>query len=78
LSRAAEKGDEAVVQLLLKYGAQPDLKDEDGLTPLLRAIEIGSAAVVQPLLIKGAEMDSNYRVVSESNYIWMNKCWIDG
>jgi ankyrin repeat protein len=68
LSRAAEKGDEAVVQLLLKYGAQPGLKDEDGLTLLLRAIEIGSAVIVQPLLIKGAEMDYNCRVVSESNY----------
>jgi ankyrin repeat protein len=66
LSRAAEKGDEAVVQLLLKYGAQPDLKYGDGLTPLLRAIEIGSAAVVQLLLITGAARDYNYRAVSES------------
>jgi ankyrin repeat protein len=66
LSRAAEKGDEAVVQLLLKYGARPDLGDEDGLTPLLRAIEIGSAAVVQLLLITGAARDYNYRAVSES------------
>jgi hypothetical protein len=48
------------------------------LTPLLRAIEIGSATIVQLLLIKGVEMDYNCRVVSESNYIWMNKCWVDG
>jgi ankyrin repeat protein len=68
LSRAAEKGDEAVVQLLLEYGARPDLRDEDGLTPLLRAIEIGSAAVVQLLLITGVKMDYNYRAVSESDY----------
>jgi ankyrin repeat protein len=68
LSRAAEKGNEAVVQLLLKYGAQPDFKDKDGLTPLLRAIEIGSAAVVESLLIKGVEMDYNSRAVSEFNY----------
>jgi ankyrin repeat protein len=65
LSWAAEKGDEAVVQLLLKYGAQPDLKDKAGLTPLMRAIEVGSAAVVQLLLIKGVDVDNNCLVVSD-------------
>jgi len=33
LSRAAEKGDEAVVELLLR-SAQPDFEDADGQTPL--------------------------------------------
>ncbi|KAF3260943.1 hypothetical protein TWF217_004786 [Orbilia oligospora] len=37
LSRAAEKGDEAIVELLLQYGAKPDLKDRAGGTPLSRA-----------------------------------------
>ncbi|KAK6516739.1 hypothetical protein TWF506_006631 [Arthrobotrys conoides] len=37
LSRAAEKGDEAIVELLLKNGARPDLKDKSGGTPLSRA-----------------------------------------
>jgi ankyrin repeat protein len=49
LSRAAEKGDEAVVELLLKNGAQPDLADADGQTPLSRAERAGSAAVLQLL-----------------------------
>jgi ankyrin repeat protein len=49
LSRAAEKGDEAVVELLLKNGAQPDFEDEDGQTPLSLAEHAGSAAVLQLL-----------------------------
>jgi ankyrin repeat protein len=43
LSRAAEKGDEVIVELLLKNGAQPDLEDADGLTPLSRACNFGVA-----------------------------------
>jgi len=49
LSRAAENGNEAVVELLLKNGAQPDLKDAEGYTPLLRARYKGHANVVQLL-----------------------------
>ena len=49
MSRAAEKGHEAVVELLLKNGAQPDLEDEDGQTPLSRAEHAGSASVLQLL-----------------------------
>ena len=49
MSRAAEKGDEAVVELLLKNGAQPDFKDACGRTPLSRAELGGSAAVLQLL-----------------------------
>jgi hypothetical protein len=37
LSRAAEKGDERVVKLLLENGAQPDFEDEEGQTQLSRA-----------------------------------------
>ena len=39
-------GHEAVVELLLKNGAQPDLEDADGQTPLSRA---RSAAVLRLL-----------------------------
>jgi ankyrin repeat protein len=49
LSRAAEKGDEAVVELLLKNGAQPDFEDADGQTPLSRAEHAGSAAILRLL-----------------------------
>jgi ankyrin repeat protein len=73
LSRAAEKGDEAVVQLLLKYGAQPNLKDKAGHTPLLRAMERESAEIVQLPLSKGVEVDCTHMIVSESNYICMDQ-----
>ena len=66
LSRAVEKDDETVAALLLKYGAQPDLKDKDGWKPLSRAVERGSAAIVQLLLAQGVKMDYNYDIVSES------------
>ena len=74
LSRAAEKDDETVAELLLKYGAQPGLEDKDGWKPLSRAVERGSAAIVQLLLAQGVKMDYNYNIVSES----IDPHWIDG
>jgi ankyrin repeat protein len=68
LSRAAEKGDKAVVELLLKNGAQPDLEDEDRCTALSRAIEGGHAVVVQLLLSQGVKVNYQYEVVSKSNH----------
>ncbi|KAN0068732.1 hypothetical protein V8E54_012901 [Elaphomyces granulatus] len=51
LSRAVEKGNEALVQLLLAHGAQPDLEDADDQTPLFRAEHehAGNEAVPQLL-----------------------------
>jgi ankyrin repeat protein len=68
LSRAAEKGDKAVVELLLKNGAQPDLEDEYSCTALSRAIEGGSVAVVQLLLAQGVKVNYQYEVVSKSDH----------
>ena len=45
MSRAAEKGDERIVKLLLETGARPDFED-NGYTPLSRAESAGKAAVV--------------------------------
>ena len=62
MSRAAENGDKAVVELLLKNGAQPDFEDEKGGTSLSRAIEGDKgehAVVVQLLLAEGVKV--NYR-----------------
>ena len=69
MSRAAERGDERVVELLLKNGAQPDFEDKNGQTPLSRAVEGRSVAIVQLLLDQGVKTDYNYTIVSESNRI---------
>jgi ankyrin repeat protein len=49
LSRAAQRGDKAIVELLLQYGAQPDLKDGGGQTPLSRATDADNVMVVELL-----------------------------
>jgi ankyrin repeat protein len=69
LSRAAENGNKAVVELLLKNGAQPDFEDENGCRPLSRAIEREHAVVVQLLLAQGAKVNYRYELVSKSNHI---------
>ena len=76
MSRAAEKGDERIVKLLLENGAQPDFGDEKGQTPLSRAVETGSAPVVQLLLAKEAKMDFKYNSVSEC-YPYINGYLLD-
>jgi ankyrin repeat protein len=68
LSRAAENGDKAIVELLLKNRAQPDLEDEDRCTALSRAIEGGHAVVVQLLLAQGVKVNYQYKVVSKYNH----------
>jgi ankyrin repeat protein len=68
LSRAAEKGDKAIVELLLKNRAQPDLEDEYRWTALSRAIEGGHVIVVQLLLAQGVKVNYQYEVVSKSDH----------
>jgi len=60
LSRAAEKGHEAIIQLLLDTGkVDANSKDNNGWTPLLRTPYSGSMAVVRLLLATGkVEADS--------------------
>ncbi|KAF3082325.1 hypothetical protein TWF706_010908 [Orbilia oligospora] len=47
--------------MLLDNGAQPDLSDEYGNTPLSRAVEEDSAVVVQLLLAKNVKTDYIYK-----------------
>ena len=67
MSRAAENGDKAVVELLLKNGAQPDLGNEKRGTPLSHAIEKGHVGVVELLLAQGAKVNYQYKTVSKFN-----------
>ena len=72
MSRAAEIGDKAVVELLLKNGAQPDLEDEKRCTPLSRAIDGHRGehvVVVQLLLAQRVKVNYRYKLVSKSNHI---------
>jgi ankyrin repeat protein len=55
---AAEKGNEAVVKLLLGNGAAADSQDENSRTPLMYAAKNGNEAVIQLLLDDGAAADS--------------------
>jgi ankyrin repeat protein len=71
LSRAAENGNKEVVELLLKYGAQPDFEDENNCTPLSRAVEGiyaegRNAEVVDLLLAQGVKI--NYRFIAVSKF----------
>jgi ankyrin repeat protein len=58
LSWAAEKGHEAVVQLLLWNGAELESEEYGGQTPLSLAAWTGQEAVVRLLLEKGADVES--------------------
>jgi hypothetical protein len=44
-----------MVNLLVRYGANPNLKDRDGETALMTAVEKGYTAIVRLLLIGGAD-----------------------
>ncbi|KAI0125984.1 hypothetical protein BJ170DRAFT_456668 [Xylariales sp. AK1849] len=58
LSRAAERGNEATVRLLLEKEAQIEARDKYGRTPLSWAAERGNEATVRLLLGKGAQIEA--------------------
>ncbi|KAF3283657.1 hypothetical protein TWF970_000835 [Orbilia oligospora] len=59
--RTSTKGDDKIVELLLKNGAQPDLEDRHGRRPLWFAVEQGSAVMVQHLLAAGVKTKFLYK-----------------
>ncbi|KAH6883536.1 ankyrin repeat-containing domain protein, partial [Thelonectria olida] len=54
---AAANEREAIIQLLLKNGADINMKDEKGRTPISYAAENGREAIAQLLLKNGADID---------------------
>eukprot|EP00903_Cladosiphon_okamuranus_P017407 g16031.t1 len=62
LHLAAMRNQEAMVELLLTNGANPDVHDNgEGLTPLMWAAQLGHAGVVTALLDGGADMEQEDR-----------------
>ncbi|CAN9196489.1 unnamed protein product [Alternaria alternata] len=59
LQLAVQRGNEAVVQLLVKKGADVKAKDNDGWTVLHSAARGGTEAVVRLLVEKGADVNAN-------------------
>ena len=57
LLEKATKGHIEVIRLLLKYGAQPDVRDRDGITAIMYACFHGHAGAVTALLNAGADAD---------------------
>ena len=57
-SEAAERGKEAIVDLLLANGAEIDAKDRWGKTPLFLALWAGQESAAQLLIAKGADVNS--------------------
>ncbi len=55
---AAYAGDESIVELLLKNGANVSLADNRGITPLHMAAQSGSATIAEILINKGADLNA--------------------
>src|SRR6266581_8006491 len=58
LLEAARKGKTAQVETLLAHGADVEMRDKNGRTPLMLAAQYGRTATVKLLLAKGARPDA--------------------
>ena len=58
LSLAATNGNAAILELLLKAGANPERRRAEGETALMTAARTGIAAAVKTLLAHGADVNA--------------------
>jgi ankyrin repeat protein len=56
LTMAVEKGDQAMVDRLIEWGAEVDVADRDGMTPLKLAARMGRPDLIRRLCAAGAVM----------------------
>ena len=49
---------EDVVLILLEHGADPNIRDDHGKTPLMRAASKGQTNIIQGLLARGADINA--------------------
>jgi ankyrin repeat protein len=67
LMLGAEKGDPAIIRMLLDHGAFVNASDRDGWTALLLAVSGGHRGAVEALLAAGAEVN-----------VWLSRVTIGG
>ena len=65
LAIASRKGHKEIVELLLKKGAKPDIRDKYGTTPLHYAALHGRMAIVETLLHSEADVDADVTAVKD-------------
>src|SRR4029079_14735709 len=70
LSPASTNGDAAIVDLLLKAGANPNQSLPGGETPLMTAARTGKLPVVKMLLSRGATVDAKDERRGQTAIMW--------
>lgn len=70
LQRPAESGDAAVLETMLSYGFDPNVRDRDNVTALHRAAMAGHLEAVRVLLAFGADADALDSMFSANPLVW--------
>jgi len=71
LHYAVEKGALDVSECLLDEGADPNMADDEGLTPALKAAELGNLGALRLLVKRGASLSALLRVPNRGTF----SCW---
>jgi ankyrin repeat protein len=74
----AERGDAAVLEVMLACGFDANAKDKDRVTPLHRAAMAGRLEAVRTLLAHGASVDNLDGMFSASPLVWATEGWSHG
>ena len=62
--------DRLAVQLLVKYGARPEIRDKENRTPLLTAIGYEATEAISEMMKLGIEVPEQSRVHMENLLSW--------
>jgi hypothetical protein len=71
LHNSAEHGYESIIQMLLEYGANPHLHDENGQTPLMLAVKQGHQGIASLL---EDHIKQNHWITSDATTSWCRYC----
>jgi ankyrin repeat protein len=74
----AERGNAAVLEIMLTCGFDPNAKDKDGVTALHRAAMAGRVDAVRVLLAHGASVNNLDGMVSANPLVWATEGWSHG